>query len=88
MSQTMFAEDVEPALLARGIPQSHASVIGTRAEVLATHNSTLSRWSAFNAATYHFSHEVDVSPDRARFFERAAAGALLAPASPSEETPA
>ena len=80
MSQTMLAEYVEPALLARGIPLSHAGVIGTRAEVLAGHNATLSRWSAFNVATHHFSHEVDVSPDRARFFERAAAGALLAPA--------
>ena len=80
MSQTMLAEDVEPSLIARGIPRSHAEVIGSRTEILASHNSTLSRWSAFNVATHHFSHEVDVSPDRSRFFERAAAGALLLPA--------
>ena len=77
MNEEMFADEVEPALLGQGIPQVHAGVIGTRAEVLASHNSTLSRWSAFNVATHHFSHEVDVSPDRSRFFERAAAGALL-----------
>lgn len=80
MNEEMFAEQVEPALLGQGIPQVHAGIIGSRAEALASHNAKLSRWSAFNVATHHFSHEVDVSPDRARFFERAAAGALLAPA--------
>ncbi len=79
MAQTMLAEEVEPALLGRGIPLSHAGIIGSRAEALASHNATLSRWTAFNVATHHFSHEVDVSPDRTRFFERASAGALLSP---------
>ena len=79
MNEDMLAEDVEPALLARGIPQVHAGTIGARAEVEATHNGTLSRWSAYQVATAYLTREVQVNPDRERFFERAAAGALLLP---------
>ena len=79
MNEEMFSEDVEPALLSRGIPQVHAGTIGARAEIEATHNGTLSRWSAYQVATAYLTREVQVNPDRERFFERAAAGALLLP---------
>ena len=40
---------------------------------------TISRWDAMNLATDVLSHEVSVSPERERTFERAAARALLLP---------
>jgi hypothetical protein len=51
MGQEILACDVEPALLNHGLPKVHAEIIGTRAEVLASHNGTLSRWTAYNLAT-------------------------------------
>ena len=82
MGEEMLAEDVEPALLAAGLPRVHASVIGARAERDASHNATLTRWSAYQEATAVLTHDVGprVSPERARGFERMAAGALLLPA--------
>lgn len=78
MQQEILASDVEPALLARGIPQVHAGTIGARAEAEASHNAAMSRWSAYQVASSYLTKEVRVSPDRERAFERAAAGALLA----------
>ena len=54
-------------------------MIGARAETLASHNSLLTRWSAYQVATEVLTHEVGprVSPERARGFERMAASALL-----------
>ena len=81
MHQEILAEDVEPALVAAGLPRIHASAIGTRAEVEATHVGLLSKWSAYQCATAYLTHGgVDVNPERARMFERAAASALLLPA--------
>ena len=51
MGEEVLAGDVEPALVAAGLPLCYASEIGARAEVAATHNSFLSRWSAYNLAT-------------------------------------
>ena len=84
MGEEILAEDVAPALLAAGLPRIHASAIGARAEVLASHNSLLSRWSAYNVATSILTHDVAsrVSPERSRVFERAAASALLLPDRP------
>ena len=79
MHQEILAEDVEPALVAVGLPRIHASAIGTRAEVEATHVGLLSKWSAYQCATSVLTHQVDVSPERSRMFERAAASALLLP---------
>ncbi len=81
MHQEILAESVEPALVAAGLPRIHASAIGTRAEVEATHVGLLSKWSAYQCATAVLTHHVDVSPERSRMFERAAAGALLFPGS-------
>ena len=77
----MLAEEVAPALLAAGLPRVHASAIGARAVVLASHNSLLMRWSAFIVATEFLSLDVGprVSPERSRAFERMAASALLLP---------
>ena len=81
MGEEMLAEDVAPSLLAGGLPRVHASAIGARAEALASHNSLLTRWSAYNIATSVTTHDVAsrVSPERSRVFERAAASALLLP---------
>ena len=81
MGAEVLAGDVEPALVAAGLPLCYASEIGARAEVAATHNSLLSRWSAYNLATSAITHEIAprISPARSREFERAAAGALLLP---------
>ena len=45
----------------------------------ASHNALLTRWAAYQLATEVLTHEVGarVSPERARGFERVAAGALL-----------
>jgi Domain of unknown function (DUF932) len=79
MGKEMLAGDVEPALVERGLPRVHASVIGGRVEAGASHNTLVSCWTAYNEATAYLSHEVRVNPDRERQFERAAAGALLVP---------
>ena len=81
MAEEVLAEDVAPALLAAGLPRVHASVIGSRAEIEASHNALLTRWTAYQVATEVLTHQVAprVSPERARGFERAAAGALLLP---------
>ncbi|MDE1881957.1 MAG: hypothetical protein KGI89_15595, partial [Euryarchaeota archaeon] len=82
MGEEVLSGDVEPALVAAGLPLCYASEIGARAEVAATHNSLLSRWFAYNLATSAITHEIAprVSPSRSREFERAAASALLLPA--------
>ena len=79
MGEEILAEDVAPALLAAGLPRVHASAIGARAEVAASHNALLTKWSAYQAATEVLTHEVvpRVSPERSRGFERIAATALL-----------
>ncbi len=81
MGEEVLACEVEPSLVAAGLPRCYASDIGARAEVAATHNSLLSRWSAYNLATSAITHEIAprVSPARSREFERAAASALLLP---------
>ena len=81
MGQEVLAEEVSSALLAAGLPRVHANAIGARAEALASHNSLLTRWSAYNVATSVLTHDVAsrVSPERSRVFERAAASALLLP---------
>ena len=79
MGEEMLAEDVGPALLAAGLPRVHATAIGARAEVEASHNALLTRWSAYQVATEVLTHEVGprVSPERARGFERRAGEVLL-----------
>ncbi len=81
MGEEILAEEVAPALLAAGLPRVHASTIGARAEVEASHNALLTRWSAYQVATAVLTHEVGprVSPERARSFERMAASALMLP---------
>jgi hypothetical protein len=81
MGEEVLAEDVTPSLVAAGLPRVHASAIGARAEVAASHNALLTRWAAYQVATEVLTHEVGprVSPERARGFERAAASALLLP---------
>ena len=81
MGEEMLAEDVTPALLAAGLPRIHASAIGARAEVAASHSALLTKWSAYQVATEVLTHEVGprVSPERSRGFERMAATALLLP---------
>ena len=81
MGEEMLAEDVGPALLAAGLPRIHASAIGARAEVAASHNALLTRWASYQVATEVLTHEVGprVSPERSRAFERIAASALLLP---------
>lgn len=79
MREEVLADDVGPALVAQGLPQVHAGVIGARAEAEASHNATLSRWSAYQAATAYLTRDVEVNTDRERMFERAAARALLLP---------
>jgi hypothetical protein len=85
MGEEVLAETVEPALVAAGLPRVHASTIGARAEVAASHNALLMRWTAYQVATEVLTHEVGprVSPERARGFERAAASALLLPGAAS-----
>ena len=80
MGEELLAEDVGPSLLAAGLPRVHARAIGSRAETLASHNSLLTKWSAYQVATEVLTHEVGprVSPGRSRGFERIAASALLA----------
>ena len=77
MGDEVLAEDVGPALLAAGLPRIHASVIGSRAEIEASHNALLTRWTAYQVATEVLTHQVGprVSPERARGFERVAASA-------------
>ena len=77
MGEDLSASEVEPALVARGLPRSHAVPIGGRCEAEASHNSRLRRWTAYQIATAYLTREVRVNPDRERFFERAAASALL-----------
>ena len=77
MRQEILADEVEPALLAQGVPQVHAGTIGARAEAEASHNAAISRWAAYQVATAYLTREIQVNPDRERFFERAVAGALL-----------
>jgi hypothetical protein len=79
MGEEVLAEDVTPALVAAGLPRVHASAIGARAEVAASHNALLTRWAAYQVATAFLTHEAGprVSPERSRGFERAAASALL-----------
>ncbi len=77
MNAEIMGEEVTPALLKSGMPLVHADIIGHRAEVLSTHNALMSRWSAYQVATEYLTYEVQVSPDRAREFEREAASALL-----------
>jgi hypothetical protein len=86
MGEEVMAGDVEPSLVAAGLPLCYASAIGARAEVAASHNSLLSRWSAYNLATSAITHGIAprVSPERSRMFERAAASALLLPAEVAE----
>ena len=81
MGEDMLAEDVGPALLAAGLPRVHASVIGSRAETLASHNALLTQWASYQVATEVLTHEAGprVSPERSRGFERMAAGMLLLP---------
>ena len=81
MGEEMLAEGVGPALITAGLPRVHASVIGSRAEVEASHNALLTRWTAYQVATEVLTHQVGprVSPERARGFERMAASALLLP---------
>ena len=80
MGDEVLAEDVGPALLAAGLPHIHASVIGSRAEIEASHNALLTRWTAYQVATEVLTQEVGprVGPERSRAFERIAASALLA----------
>lgn len=77
MAEDLAAAEVEPALVARGLPRSHAGPIGGRCEAEASHNARLRRWTAYQIATAYLTREVHVNPDRERFFERAAASALL-----------
>ena len=81
MGEEMLAEEVGPALLAAGLPRVHASAIGARAQRDGSHNALLKRWAAYQAATEVLTHEVGprVSPERARGFERMAAGGLRLP---------
>jgi hypothetical protein len=79
MREEILATDVEPALLREGLPQSHARMIGARAEAEASHVAILSRWSAYQVATAYLTREVRVNPDRERQFERSTARALLLP---------
>lgn len=78
MGEEIFAEGPTPALVAAGLPRVHASVIGARAERDASHNALLTKWSTYQVATAYLTREVLVNPERERFFERAAASALLA----------
>jgi hypothetical protein len=80
MGDEILASEVESGLIAQGIPRLHAQVIGARTEVEASHVALLSRWAAYQVATAYLTREVNVNPDRERFFERAAARALLLPA--------
>ena len=84
IGEEMLASDVESALLTQGIPRLHAEQIGGRAEAEASHVATLSRWAAYQVATAYLTREIKVNPDRERFFERAAARALLLPTRPTE----
>lgn len=77
MGQEILASEVEPALVARGLPKVHAAAIGGRCEAEASHNARMRRWTAYQTATAYLTREVRVNPDRERFFERAAASALL-----------
>lgn len=79
MGEDVLAADVGPALLAAGLPRVHASKIGARAEIEASHNALLTWWTSYQVATAVLTHEVGprVSPERLRAFERIAASALL-----------
>ena len=71
------------------MPYIYASAIGARAEWDdASRNALLTRWAEYQVATAVLTHEVGprVSPERARGFERVAAGGLLLPA--AEPVPA
>ena len=78
-NQELPIQDFVPALTSAGIPRRH---VDRMAEGLPQYFGsavwgTLSRWDAMNLATDVLSHEVSVSPERERAFERAAARALL-----------
>lgn len=81
MNEGIRVVDVGPALVARGLPARHADAVQDRLPKLFDTPlwSEIPRWDAYQATTDYLSHEVTVSPDRERMFERAAAGALLAP---------
>ena len=78
-NQELPIREFVPALTTAGIPRRH---VDRMAEGLPQYFGsavwgTLSRWDAMNLATDVLSHEVSVSPERERAFERAAARALL-----------
>ena len=78
-NQELPIQDFVPTLTTAGIPRRH---VDRMAEGLPQYFGsavwgTLSRWDALNLATDVLSHEVSVSPERERTFERAAARALL-----------
>lgn len=79
MGEHVLASEIEPALRAQGVPPRHSRIIGARVEVEASHVAELSRWAAYQVATAYLTREVEVNPDRERFFERAAARAILLP---------
>lgn len=85
MNSEIDGEDVEPALLDKGMPQVHARVIGGRCDALTSHNAFMPRWDAYQVATGYLTHEVEVSPSRQSQFERAAASALLLTEGGSED---
>ena len=87
MGDEVLAEDVGPALLAAGLPRIHASVIGSRAEIEASHNALLTRWTAYQVATEVLTHQVGprVSPERARGFGCAAEASTAKGVSPNVE---
>ena len=84
MGEHVLASEIEPALRAHGVPPRHARIIGARVEVEASHVAELSRWAAYQVATAYLTREVEVNPDRERFFERAAARAILLPSPGSD----
>ena len=80
-NQELPIREFVPALTEAGIPRRH---VDRMAEGLPEFFGsavwgTVSRWDAMNLATDVLSHEVSVSPERERTFERAAARALLLP---------
>jgi hypothetical protein len=81
MDRSVRVVDVGPALVEAGLPARHADAI--QAELPALGGTPLwteiSKWEAYNAATGHL-RDIQVSPERERFLERAAARALLLPA--------
>jgi hypothetical protein len=79
MGEEMLAENVGPALIASGLPRVYANTIGARAEVQASHNALLTRWTAYQVATAVLTHHIGfrVSPELSRAFERIGERATL-----------